>query len=163
MKNIVLLRIDDRLIHGQVITQWNRVCMPTEILVVDDTTYADSFMCQVLLMAVPSDYKGNVLDVESAVRYLKEPSVGERILILVKTPEVVEQLIDKGVEIKKLNVGGMGRKTGRTTLFRNISSSEEENNCMIRLTERGLIVSIQIVPEDKEVELSKLIRRGDKL
>ena len=161
MKNIVLFRIDDRLIHGQVMTQWARVCQPTEIMVIDDATYADSFMSEVLMMAVPREFKGNVLDVESACEYLKEPSAGERLLVLVKIPKVVEQLADKGIEIKKLNVGGMGRKAGRTTLYRNISSSEEENNCMLRLVERGVIVTIQNVPEDKEVELSKLLRGGN--
>ena len=48
MKNIVLVRIDDRLIHGQIMTQWSRLYSPTEIMVVDDETCRDSFMTEVI-------------------------------------------------------------------------------------------------------------------
>ena len=61
MKNIVLVRIDDRLIHGQIMTQWSRLYSPTEIMVVDDETCRDSFMTEVLLMAVPKEFKACLL------------------------------------------------------------------------------------------------------
>ena len=157
MKNIVLVRIDDRLIHGQIMTQWSRLYSPTEIMVVDDETYRDSFMTEVLLMAVPKEFKAVVADVDRAAEYLLQEAGEERILMLVKVPETVEALVDRGVDIRALNVGGMCKRAGRSTLYRNISSSPAENETLLRLQKRGVRVYVQVVPEDKEMEIDKVL------
>ena len=157
MKNIVLVRIDDRLIHGQIMTQWSRLYSPTEIMVVDDETCRDSFMTEVLLMAVPKEFKAVVADVDSAAEYLLQEAGEERILMLVKVPETVEALVDRGVDIRALNVGGMCKRAGRSTLYRNISSSPAENETLLRLQKRGVRVYVQVVPEDKEMEIDKVL------
>ena len=157
MKNIVLVRIDDRLIHGQIMTQWSRLYSPTEIMVVDDETCRDSFMTEVLLMAVPKEFKAVVADVDRAAEYLLQEAGEERILMLVKVPETVEALVDRGVEIRALNVGGMCKRSGRSTLYRNISSSPAENETLLRLQKRGVRVYVQVVPEDKEMEIDKVL------
>ena len=157
MKNIVLVRIDDRLIHGQIVTQWSRLYSPTEIMVVDDETCRDSFMTEVLLMAVPKEFKAVVADVDRAAEYLLQEAGEERILMLVKVPETVEALVDRGVEIRALNVGGMCKRAGRSTLYRNISSSPAENETLLRLQKRGVRVYVQVVPEDKEMEIDKVL------
>jgi PTS system mannose-specific IIB component len=158
MRNIVLTRIDDRLVHGQVMTEWTRSCHPTEILVVDDETYADEYLRDIVIMAVPKEIKANVTDIGNAITYLqKNESPNEKILILVKTPQTVEKLVEGGLQINAVNLGGMSKKADRTTLYRNISTSPEENASMKRLVERGIKVSIQVVPRDKEIPLEKLI------
>ena len=157
MKNIVLVRIDDRLIHGQIMTQWSRLYSPTEIMVVDDETCRDSFMTEVLLMAVPKEFKAVVADVDRAAEYLLQEAGEERILMLVKVPETVEALVDRGVDIRALNVGGMCKRAGRSTLDRNISSSPAENETLLRLQKRGVRVYVQVVPEDKEMEIDKVL------
>ena len=157
MKNIVLVRIDDRLIHGQIMTQWSRLYSPTEIMVVDDETCRDSFMTEVLLMAVPKEFKAVVADVDRAAEYLLQEAGEERILMLVKVPETVEALVDRGVEIRALNVGGMCKRAGRSTLYRNISSSPAVNETLLRLQKRGVRVYVQVVPEDKEMEIDKVL------
>ena len=157
MKNIVLVRIDDRLIHGQIMTQWSRLYSPTEIMVVDDETCRDSFMTEVLLMAVPKEFKAVVADVDRAAEYLLQEAGEERILMLVKVPETVEALVDRGVEIRALNVGGMCKRAGRSILYRNISSSPAENETLLRLQKRGVRVYVQVVPEDKEMEIDKVL------
>ena len=131
MKNIVLVRIDDRLIHGQIMTQWSRLYSPTEIMVVDDETCRDSFMTEVLLMAVPKEFKAVVADVDRAAEYLLQEA-GE-------------------------DVGGMCKRAGRSTLYRNISSSPAENETLLRLQKRGVRVYVQVVPEDKEMEIDKVL------
>ena len=80
-------------------------------------------MTEVLLMAVPKEFKAVVADVDRAAEYLLQEAGEERILMLVKVPETVEALVDRGVEIRALNVGGMCKRAGRSTLYRNISSS----------------------------------------
>lgn len=115
MLNIVLTRIDDRLIHGQVATAWSKITKATKIIVVDDAVAQDSFMQMVLKSAAPSSLKVEIYGVDDAVEILNKDDDGEKILVLVKAPMTVLSLVKAGIGIKELNLGGMG-------------ASKEENN-----------------------------------
>lgn len=71
MKNIVFIRIDDRLIHGQVITAWSKIVLADRILVIDDEVASDPFMTKVLKIAAPSSVKVDVYDIKEAIEFLK--------------------------------------------------------------------------------------------
>lgn len=158
MLNIVLTRIDDRLIHGQVMTAWVKSTLGNRIIIVDDSVASDSFMQKILKMAAPPGIKVEVYGVDDAAKVLTaEPSNNERVIILVKYPKTIESLIEKGVEIKELNVGGMAAGAGRKKFYRNISASDEEKEIFKKLLGKGVDIKIQIVPDDKSIELSKLL------
>lgn len=155
---IVLTRIDDRLIHGQVMTAWVKFTQANRIMIIDEGVAKDPFMVKVLKMAAPPGIKVDIYDVEQAVEVLKEnDSTNEKIIILVKHPVVIETLLEKGIEIKKLNVGGMGAAPGRKTLYKNISISKEEREIFQRILDKGTNIFIQIVPDEKEVDIKKLL------
>ena len=147
MLNIVLTRIDDRLIHGQVVTAWAKVTNGNRIVIADDEVAADDFMKDVLKMAVPAGFKIGIYSIEEAATILKGEDTGERIIILVKRPESVRRLLENGVSIKELNLGGMGATIGRKQLYRNISISVAEKQCFQDLISRGVHVFVQIVPD----------------
>ncbi|SEJ46364.1 PTS system, mannose-specific IIB component [Propionispira arboris] len=147
MLNIVLTRIDDRLIHGQVVTAWSKTTKANRIIVVDDEVAQDEFMIKILQMAAPNAFKIGIHTIEVAAEILKGEDIGERVMVLVKTPKTVEALIEGGVDIKTLNLGGMGAVVGRKQLYRNISISEAEKECFKRLILRGIHVYVQIVPD----------------
>lgn len=157
MLNIVLTRIDDRLIHGQVATAWSKVTNANRIIVVDDEVAKDSFMNLVLKSAAPSSLSVDVLTVEDASKLINSDDTGEKVIVLVKTPLTVVALLDAGVDIKKLNLGGMGARKGRKQLYKNISISEEERNAFRDLINRGVNVFLQIVPDAKQIAVSKLL------
>lgn len=157
MKNIVLTRVDDRLIHGQVITAWSKITSANRILVVDDEVASDPFMAKVLKIAAPSTVKVDVHGIEEAVKLLKKEDEGDKVMVLVKYPDTVLGLVDNGVPIKELNVGGMGAKPGRKSLYKNISVSEDEKLVFKKLIEHNVNVSIQIVPDAKKIEIQKYL------
>lgn len=157
MKNIVFVRIDDRLIHGQVMTAWLKYANGNEVVIVDNDLEKDDFMKIMMQSLIPSHIKLNVLGVENAIKYLSEESGKERIFILCKTPGVLHELVENGVAIKQINLGGMGMKAGRKTLYKNISASEEENDVFRTLVKSGVKVSVQVVPTDKETDVSKFL------
>lgn len=158
MVNIVLTRIDDRLIHGQVMTAWVKSTEGNRIIIVDDAVAKDQFLQRVLKMAAPPGIKVEVYDVEEGAEVLKaDPKDDERVIILVKYPDTIEKLVDKGVGIKNLIVGGMGAGPGRKKFYRNISVSEEEKAIFSRLLDKGVAIDIRIVPDDKPIEISKLL------
>ena len=84
MKNLVLVRIDERLIHGQVMTQWCRIRHFNTIMIVDDATANDAFLKQVCVMAVPKDFVLLCQTADEAAAYLLGDSDKEEILLLVK-------------------------------------------------------------------------------
>ncbi|MFZ7132296.1 MAG: PTS system mannose/fructose/N-acetylgalactosamine-transporter subunit IIB [Eubacteriales bacterium] len=158
MKNIVLTRIDDRLIHGQVVTAWVKQTKGNRIIIVDDQLSTDSFMQQVLHMAAPTGIKVEVVNTVEGSKLLKmEPKINEKLIILTKGPQVLEQLIINGVEINTIILGGIGAKSGRKKFYRNISIDDEELNCFKRLIDNDVKVFMQIVPDERAISMEKLI------
>lgn len=156
MSNIVLIRIDDRLIHGQVMTAWVKSTKATKIIIVDDVVAKDDFMKKVLTMAAPPGITVEVYGVEEASVALREDSpVEEKIVVLVKVPDTVEGLINNGVGIKDIIVGGIGAAPGRKKLYKNISISEGEKQSFLNLIENGVEVNIRIVPDDRPLPIEK--------
>lgn len=158
MKNIALVRIDDRLIHGQVMTQWVKSKYFNTILIVDDATAKDDFLSMVATMAVPKEFKGLVYTVDDATKYLMEAGKDEVVLVLVKFVKTIKQLVENGVPIPELNVGGIGMRPGRTTIYRNIAINDEENAIFKELISNGMKVTVQIVPNDAATDIEKLLK-----
>lgn len=157
MKNIVFIRIDDRLIHGQVITAWSKIVSADRILVIDDEVASDPFMTKVLKIAAPSSVNVDAYDIKEAIEFLKGEDKGDKIMVLVKYPDTVLSLVENGIPIKELNVGGMGAKPGRKALYKNIAISEDEKLVFRKLIEHNVNVSIQIVPDAKKIEMQKYL------
>lgn len=158
MKEIVLTRIDDRLIHGQVMTSWLNYTGANKIMVIDDQTAGDPFMKTVLKNAVPSNVGLGLFTVSRAAARLKKGfKQGDKVIILVKYPDTVLSLIEEGVEFEHLNIGGMGAALGREKFYKNISATEEEKEILKKIIQSGCKTEIQIIAEDAKVDVSKLL------
>jgi mannose/fructose/N-acetylgalactosamine-specific phosphotransferase system component IIB len=154
---VVLYRIDDRLIHGQVMTAWAKVTNANHVIIIDDQVVKDAFMCKILTMAAPRDMSVEILCVEDGIARLKNPGdSGKKNIVLMKVPAVALKLVEAGVNMPFLNVGGMGAGPGRKPLFRNISASPEEVEQLKKIESLGVPVQLQIVPDDKVTPLSKV-------
>lgn len=141
MQNLVLTRIDDRLIHGQVMTAWSRVTNAQQVVIVDDGVAKDDFMINVLENAVPENLAIGVFNKEDAVEFFSDPLEAPTIL-LAKVPQTLEYLIDHGIGIKEIDLGGMGAKEGRDRLYHTISTSAEENESFLRLIDKLSLIHI---------------------
>lgn len=157
MLNIVLTRIDDRLIHGQVITAWAKITQGNRIIVVDDEVAEDPFMVKVLKMAAPSSIKVEILTIKDAAAVLQGEDTGEKVIILAKNPTTVLGLVQGGVDIHELNLGGMGAMQGRKQLYRNISISPDEKNVFKEMMGLGVDVFVQIVPDANKMPIGPLL------
>ena len=150
---VVLARIDDRLIHGQVMTSWVNFTGANKIIVIDDVTAEDSFLCMTIKSLVPSNIRAEVYTREQSV----EAFLSQKIIVLAKTPEPYVYLQEHGVSFDHINIGGMGIKKGRKTIYKNISASDEELTMLKTLADNGARVYIQMVAENPRMELDKII------
>lgn len=159
MRNVVLARVDDRLIHGEVVSVWAPSLSVNRIIVADDGVAADKFNSRVLKALAPGGVKVNVYSVETAGEKLKEEEIkGERIMILAKTPITFLRLVDNGVAIKEVNLGGMGLRDERTPFIKNVSASPGEITSIKEMRSKHVRVYYQLVPEQQVIEVDDYIR-----
>ena len=155
--SIALYRIDDRLVHGQVMTAWARIFSITKIIVVDDATAKNTFLCDVMKMAVPSGCSVQILTVADAVSVVQASAKSdEKAIVLVKAPITLRALIDQGVEIKEINVGNVGAGPGRKAVMRSTQLTKDEFDTLVGMSAQGIHIYFQMLPEAKSMELDKL-------
>ena len=155
--SIALYRIDDRLVHGQVMTAWARIFSITKIIVVDDATAKNAFLCDVMKMAVPSGCSVQILTVADAVSVVQASAKSdEKAIVLVKAPITLRALIDQGVEIKEINVGNVGAGPGRKAVMRSTQLTKDEFDTLVGMSAQGIHIYFQMLPEAKSMELDKL-------
>ena len=158
MKKIVLARVDDRLIHTEILTLWVPEVRANRILIVDDVVAKDKFRSKVIKEMAP---KGliHVYGIDRAVEKLKEPPSfdGERVIVIAETPLVFEELLKRGIRIPQLNIGGMGIRGERKTVARRIACDEREMESIHQIIRRGVHVYFQTVPRKDWEEAKKYL------
>ena len=112
MEGIIHIRIDDRLIHGQVATMWTNNLGATRIMVINDEVANNDLQKSVLRMAAPSNVSTSIISRDTAVKNISSGKYrGQRVFIVVKSPLDILHLVNNGLDIKKVNVGNMSSKS----------------------------------------------------
>ncbi len=156
MLEIALFRIDDRLIHGQVMTGWLKYTGAKRIIIVDDFVSTDQFSLQLFKLAAPPGVTVEALSIADAATRLMDPDQpNEKAVVLAKNPIAPMELLKAGVKFEMLNVGGMGVGPGRKPYFRNISVSEDELQMLRDIQNKGVPVEFRILPDHKPKLLDK--------
>lgn len=154
---INLARIDDRLIHGQVITTWVKNHDIEQVLIINDKVAGDKIQKSVLTMSAPPELKVQVFGVQKFIEILQKTEIKRRTMLLFTNSIDVNTLVENGVKIDKLNVGGMRMQEGRKSLSRAVAVTPEEEQAFKSLIARNIPVEIQMVPKDPVVDLQTLI------
>ena len=161
MRNVVLARVDDRLIHGEVVTAWIPTFKVTRILIVDDETARDEFNVRVVKALAPAGTKVFVYTVDKAAEKLMVQGVeGERLLLLAKTPTTYHRLVQKGVPLKEVNLGGAGIRGERQPFINNVALNPEEVLACEEMQKAGVRVYYQLVPEQGVIEINDAIKKA---
>lgn len=155
MKNIVLARVDDRLIHGEVVSIWGPALRVNRYIIIDDEVAANKLSRRVIKALCPESAVCNIYDADRGAEVLIRPSKDskERVMVLTKSPVTFLRLTEKGCFFKEINLGGMGLHDGRRPFYRNLSCTEEEIEAIRLLSEQEIRVYYQLVPEQRSAEL----------
>lgn len=155
-----LVRIDDRLIHGQVIVGWTRTIGITSILVVDDKTAKDKIQCSLLRMATPVGIKTDIMTIADAVEKRNTDDYkGENLMILVRGPQTIVDLMDGGIEIPSLNIGNLRSAPGKVKLLSHVYATPEEVEAWKELDRRGVKMSAQILPDQTKTDFNDTLKK----
>lgn len=153
-----LWRIDDRLIHGQVATSWTKETKVKRIIVVNDQIAKDQTRITMLKQAVPAGVSAHVVSVDKMMRVYNNPDyAGERVMLLFTNPSDALTLVERGVPIQSINIGGMAFKEGRVMLDMSVSVDAKDVEAFKALSARGIELEVRKVAVDKKVPVMKLI------
>lgn len=160
---IGLARIDDRLIHGQVATRWTKETNVKRIIVVSDEVAADTVRKTLLTQVAPPGVTAHVVDVAKMIRVYNNPMyAGERVMLLFTNPTDVERIVEGGVKITTVNIGGMAFRQGKTQVNNAISVDEKDIEAFKKLNARGIELEARKVSTDQKLKMMDLIAKADK-
>lgn len=155
---IKLVRIDDRLIHGQVATTWIKDYAIEQVLIINDKVANDPIQKSVVGLAVPPGVKVLVFGVNQFINILKKNEIKKTTMLLFTTSTDVLKVVEGGGDIKEINAGGMRFNSTRKRLTKAISVTPEEEQAFVKLMGKGIQVKVQMVPKDDSVNFSDLIK-----
>ena len=156
----VFTRIDSRLIHGQVAGTWVPFIAPQTFIAASDNAAHDKLRKSLLLQVAPAGVKTNVLDIAKAGRVYNNPKyTGMKTMFVVESPVDVVRLLDEGVKINEVNVGGVTFKTGMVQLSDAVYASEEHLEAYRELIKRGVKLTVQQLPNHSPVDLEKILKQ----
>lgn len=160
MNAIKLVRIDFRLIHGQVITKWSKLADINSIIVVNDQLAEDEFMADIYVMAAPPGMKVDVISKESFVQSAKSDVFqAGKILVLFKNIEDAKAVVEEDVQFKQIQIGGLGSGDGRTSVVKGISINEKDVENLKFIESKGTEVTFQVTPEEPKLSLEKASKK----
>ncbi|WP_196591970.1 mannose/fructose/sorbose PTS transporter subunit IIB [Pectinatus frisingensis] len=151
---IRLCRIDDRLIHGQVATVWAKAANAERIIVCSDEVMNDTIRKALVLQVAPPGIKVNVVDVEKAIRVYNNPKYkNDTVFFLFTCPQDVLRMIEGGVPIKSINIGGMSFKNGKKQITKAISVDDFDRETFKKLHQLGIELEIRPVANDVKIDI----------
>lgn len=151
---IDLVRIDDRFIHGLVVVGWVRAIRCKQIVVANDKVAANELQKTLMKIATPPDIEVLIVSIDEAIKLIKEGRFDTiSTMLLIANPQDALRLVQKGVNIKSINVGGMKFAKGRKQLFPSISMSEEEMEICRQLSNYNIEMEVRISPDAPKVNL----------
>ncbi|WP_420299330.1 PTS mannose transporter subunit IIAB [Edwardsiella tarda] len=157
---IGLARIDDRLIHGQVATRWTKETGVSRIIVVSDEVAQDHVRSTLLKQVAPPGVTAHVVDVAKMIRVYNNPKyANDRVMLLFTNPTDVERLVEAGVKITSVNIGGMAFRQGKTQVNNAVSVDETDIDAFKKLDARGIELEVRKVSNDPRLKMMDLISK----
>lgn len=158
--SIALTRVDFRLIHGQVITRWSKECSINEIVTVDTALSKDEFMQDVFKMAAPKGIKIRILSVEEAVKAQQNNEFEKnRILILFKSVQELDNAVRAGLKLEEVQIGGLGGGPGRKAVNNAITLDRKDADTLLALEKMGINIYLQTTPDYPSETLQKAVAK----
>lgn len=157
---IGLVRIDDRLIHGQVATRWTKETNVSRIIVVSDEVAADKVRKTLLTQVAPPGVSAHVVDVDKMVRVWNNPKYArDRVMLLFTNPTDVVRVVEQGIEVKSVNIGGMAFRQGKTQVNNAVSVDNKDIEAFQKLNARGIELEVRKVSTDPRLKMMDLIAK----
>lgn len=158
--SIVLYRVDERLIHGQVVVGWGNELHPDEIVVVDDDLAASTWEQELYAMGLPAELATRFETVAEARQHLNDwRTASARVVVLTRNVGTMRQLARAGaMNGEEVNIGGIHHAPGREPILPYVYLSPGEKAEMAALAEEGVRVSARDLPGARRVDVKEMLK-----
>ncbi|SJZ55342.1 PTS system, mannose-specific IIB component [Pilibacter termitis] len=156
------IRIDERLIHGQVATMWTNYLKTDRIIVVDNDVVKNEMDKDVLKMAKPSSVKLSILTARGAAKRINDGNYDDqRVFLIVKKPSTLAEMVECGAKLEEVNVGNMSAKQGSRQVAKSIGVTEADIAAFHYLADHGVKLVAQMVPNEDKTNFMTLLKEGN--
>ena len=158
--DILLARVDSRLLHGQVAAAWTRTVKPNRILVVSDSVASDELRKKLITQAAPIGVSVNVVSVNRMIKIYHDEQFNElNVLLLTETVQDMLKLVNGGVDLSKVgvNIGSLAFSVDMKMITDAIAVGPDEVKAIKALHNKGLEVYAQKIPNDHRKDLMKIL------
>jgi mannose/fructose/N-acetylgalactosamine-specific phosphotransferase system component IIB len=153
------MRIDDRLIHGQIVTAWITYSAAKAVVVADDAAAEDDVQKALLQMAAPAGVTLHILRLAEAAAHLRDDTADTPVFVIVRGPRQANALLEQGVSADAINVGNVGMKKGKKQLLPYLWLDEAEAGAFRELDKKNARLDVRAVPTDRPQNAMDLIHK----
>jgi len=157
---IIHVRIDDRLIHGQVAVFWCNAVNATRIMVANDDVAANELQKSALRLVVPAGLSSSLISVDTAIANICAGKyIGQKVILVLKSPLDAVRMLRGGVELGIVNSGNLSVREGTVNLKKNINVTTAELEAFKQLHAAGIKLTAKLVPDNAEDDLMDYIKK----
>jgi mannose/fructose/N-acetylgalactosamine-specific phosphotransferase system component IIB len=153
-----VIRVDDRLIHGQVTAGWVRPLGIEQIILANDQVANDEWEREIYTLAVPSEIVVKIFTITETINYLKNEHVIKKTIILINSLRDAYRIIESGIKATKLNIGGLHFEIGKRAFATYIFLSEEDVNFAKKIVALGVSLEGREIPGSPSIIIDNLIK-----
>ena len=158
MLQVQLLRIDSRLLHGQVATNWARVLKIDRITVASDSVAQDAIRKSLIKQASPPGLRTHIVPIQKVIRINQDSRFdGEKVLLLVESPQDALRLILGGIEVLRINIGSLSFDNSKKMISDTVAVSQRDIQVFQLLHQHGIQLEIQKVSSDSPKDLWQIL------
>jgi len=157
---ILLYRVDERLIHGQVVVGWGAELHPDRIIIVDDELAVSEWEQELYTLGLPDGIEASFVTLDTARSHVREwESDSTRSILLTRDIGTMLRLAEKGLlRGREVNIGGLHHAPGRDAILPYVYLSSAERNALERLVDEGVIPSARDLPGARRIAADRLLR-----
>ncbi len=155
--NILLTRIDNRLIHGQVGMTWTNTLGANLVIVANDEIASNEVQQNLMDMALPESAESRFFTLEKTIRIIHKAAPRQKIFIVVRTPQDALTLVEGGVPIDKINVGNLHYEEGKKQISKTVSVDDKDIETFKKLNEKGVELDVRGIPNERGFDLMSKI------
>lgn len=158
MPNILLTRVDNRLIHGQVGVTWVNHLGANLILIANDEVSEDKVQQSLMEMVLPDAIQARFFSIDKTIKVIHKAADRQKIFLVCKTPQDVLRLIEGGVPISEVNIGNMHFSEGKEQVSSTVSLDDDDKKTIRKIIDLGVKVEVRRVPDERvEIDIEKFV------
>jgi mannose/fructose/N-acetylgalactosamine-specific phosphotransferase system component IIB len=160
--NVLLVRVDDRFIHGQILESWIPHLKAQSVVVANDTLACDQIQKTIMSMAIPERIKLRIVTLDDAVHLKDDRELdGKRTLVIVSNIKDAHRLFSLGLEFNKLNIGNNKTANSSRQISYSVWVDSEDMSLIKALMDNGIEVTLQSVPRERLIDMKSIIDMVD--